>query len=213
MLHEVMQPLTAAMNYLGGLALRLKQDGRPHELVEAAECSGHAVQKAVGLIRRMCSFVNKGLIETEPASLQGMIERARADLGLPDEGALELSIEIEPGADVINVDRILFELVLTNLLTNAAEAVPSGESVKVSIVSRKTEDAIMIEVTDTGCGVSADVHPNLFLLTFTTKEDGSGLGLPLCKLIVEAHGGELFAGAPTPLGTTFFLTIPTPAAA
>jgi two-component system sensor kinase FixL len=213
MLHEVMQPLTTAMNYLGPLARRLEQEGHDHDLAQAAECSANAVRKAVDLIRRMRSFVTKGLVETEPASLRAMVERVCADLGLPAERALDLSTEFGPGAELVDVDPILFELVLTNLLTNAAEAVPLGERVRVCVVSRKLENAVMIEVTDTGPGVTAEVHPNLFQLTFTTKEDGSGLGLPLCKLIVEAHGGELFAGAPTPLGTTFFITVPAAAGA
>ncbi len=121
-----------------------------------------------------------------------------------------MHVSSDSGAEMIEVDPILFPLVLSNLMINAVEAVPKDQVAKVSCVSQRLNDTIIVEFTDEGPGISPEDFPNLFVPTFTTKPHGSGLGLPLCKLIVEAHGGDFTVGAPTPLGTCFFVTIPIP---
>jgi len=109
---------------------------------------------------------------------------------------------------LVVVDRVQIQQCLINLLRNAVEAMEKveGQQKVLSIVSRREGAAILIEIRDTGCGL---VNPaSIFDAFFTTKDSGMGMGLAICRSIIEAHGGRLWASQNDGTGTTFRFTLP-----
>jgi PAS domain S-box-containing protein len=108
--------------------------------------------------------------------------------------------------DPIVVDKEKMKRVFVNIIKNAVAAMPKGG--KLTISSRKTDDAVEISFTDTGVGMSKEVLEKLWTPFFTTKAKGLGLGLPICKRIVEAHDGKITVNSVLNKGTTFTVTVP-----
>jgi signal transduction histidine kinase len=104
------------------------------------------------------------------------------------------------------VDKEKMKRVFVNIIKNAVAAMPKGG--KLTISSRKTDDAVEISFTDTGVGMSKEVLEKLWTPFFTTKAKGLGLGLPICKRIVEAHDGKITVNSVLNKGTTFTVTVP-----
>ncbi len=211
--HELNQPLTAATNSVNA-ARRLiakngqRQDGRIGEIMsEAAE----QTLRAGHIIRRLRDFLGRGEAERRPENVVAMIEDA-SELALT--GAKTLGVKVrysfDPRASFVFVDRIQIQQVLFNLMRNAVEAMAASDrrelEVKTSLLG---DEGIEIAVTDTGPGLSREVADSLFQPFVSTKRNGMGLGLSICRSIVEAHGGRLSAAPNQPRGAVFRLTLPT----
>jgi two-component system sensor kinase FixL len=207
--HEVNQPLAAATNYIHASARRLRQQGEGHdEVLAMIEHAGRETVKAGEIIRRMRSFITTGKIAGRRESLAAMIDRATSMLVCPDGGEVELTVAIAPGADLVIAERIQIEQVITNLLGNACEALDGRQHRRIAIAAARTGDEIVVRIEDNGPGLSDYALARLFEPLFTTKEDGIGLGMPICKTIVEAHGGRLWAETPAAGGACFCLSLP-----
>lgn len=144
----------------------------------------------------------------QPSSIKQVVGLARELLA---EDAIRrdvrLDVTIEPDLPSIALDRVQIQQVLVNLMRNGLEAGYHGTSrARLSIDARREGAAIQIAVRDNGPGlVSTD---RVFEPFFTTKADGMGMGLAICKSIVEAHGGRLWAEASEPTGAAFIFTLP-----
>lgn len=211
--HDLVQPLTAAINYLHATSSLLKGMEGTADSLAMIERACTQTMKAVEIIRRMRSFAVDGKVNGTRQSLRQMIVRVRADLLIHDRLDTELIILIGRDANCVVGDRIQLELVLTNLLANAADAVKDRSFRRVEIDSRRKGDEIEVRVCDSGPGLTDETHARLFDPLFTTKARGAGLGLPICKAIVEAHGGRLWADAHSRHGTVFHMTLPAAACA
>jgi signal transduction histidine kinase len=106
----------------------------------------------------------------------------------------------------IKVDMDKLERVFVNLIKNAIDAMPNGGT--ISIVSMEANDHLQLSFTDTGTGIPDDVLPKIFSPLFTTKAQGMGFGLAICKRIVEAHDGTITVQTEKAKGTTFTVTLP-----
>lgn len=211
--HEINQPLTTIGNYARSL-LRRHSDGRltPAALVEACSEIGSEAERAGGIVRRIRHFARKRAAVREEVDLADLAEEARRLIHGMLVQAPEIVIE-NAAAERCRAwaDGPQLQQVLLNLLKNAIDAgrdePPGRQRIRVRIEA--VERRLWLHVIDRGCGIAADQMPHLFESFFTTKADGLGLGLSICKSIVEAHGGRLSAHPNTDgPGMTFSVSLP-----
>lgn len=214
--HELNQPLTAIANYTSGAAARLKLSSARHEpppigdLIELMEKTSRQAERAGQVIRRIRGFVKRSDPIRKPIDAATIISET---IGLAEIDARErgqsIRVEIAPDLPVLNVDPILIEQVLLNLIKNGLEAMrDSAEKTLVVTVKMSDSQQITFGVTDRGPGVPAAIRDRLFDSFYTTKTDGMGMGLNICRSIIESHQGRLwFEDNPTG-GCTFRFTLP-----
>ncbi len=207
--HEVNQPLTAMANYLNGVR-RLLAAGRQDSALQAMDRIAEQAERARQLIQRLRAMVRKGETEQRPEDLAKIIEEASA-LALVGVGsALKLEIHVAPDAAAGVIDKIQIQQVLLNLMRNAAEAMAGQAHRALTVSTARLGDRVEISVGDNGPGLPETVRTRLFQPFVTTKPSGMGVGLSVCRTIVEAHGGELRAEDLPGGGTVFRLTVARP---
>jgi two-component system, LuxR family, sensor kinase FixL len=205
--HEVNQPLTAMANYLSG-ARRLLAAGNQQGVEQVLERIAAQGDRAHQIIQRLRDFVNKRETEKRVESLLKTIEEA-SGLALIGVGqGLKLDIRVDDGAAEAVIDKIQIQQVLLNLIRNATEAMAESVHRELSITTARAGDMVEISVADTGPGLPESVRARLFQPFVSTKPNGMGVGLSVCRTIVEAHGGELRAEDGDGGGTVFLLTVP-----
>ncbi len=207
--HELSQPLTAATNYIHACAGRLRDRGEGCEdLLAMIEQAAHQTVKAGEIIRRMRSFIVTGKITGRRENLGAMIDKARSGPVCPDGAEVEIVTAIEPDARFVFADRIQIEQVLAIILANACEALDGCPVRRIAIDAARLDEEVVVRIRDSGPGLSDDALARLFEPLFTTKAGGMGLGMPICKAIVEAHGGRLWAESPAGGGALFGVALP-----
>ena len=209
--HEVNQPLTAATNYLGAGQLLLARDNRP--ATERArgnyDKAAEQVERAAQLVRRLREFGRKGESVRRPEPIGKLIDEAAALalIGARDSG-IKVRLRIAPQLPDVAVDRIQVQQVVVNLIRNAVEAMESERRELTVSAAPDGDGGIAIRVADTGPGLAPQVAQRLFLPFVTTKPQGLGIGLSICRSIVEAHGGELRTEPNPGGGTVFAFSLP-----
>jgi signal transduction histidine kinase len=202
--HEVRNPLNSMKLTLQLLDRRLKK-GAPvtHEIQEALR----EIDRLDMIVGRLLAFGRPGMINRQVQNVMPLIEQAARMVQEP-AGQKKVRINIqkpEPDA-AADVDGPQIVQVLINLLLNAIDASPSSGTVQVDVALAETE--VRIVVTDQGGGIPEESKPHVFDAYYTTKPNGSGLGLAVSREIVANHGGSLdFETRPS--GTTFILALPT----
>jgi PAS domain S-box-containing protein len=210
--HELNQPLAAAGSYLQALR-RLLDRGDTDSLdraKSAAETAMGEVRRTGEIIRSLRAFVKKADPERRVESLATLIEEANA-LALAAARERGVVVQFRPAFDLphVLVDKVQIQQVLVNLLRNAVEAMEASPRRRISIEVGSGEDGLTtVAVIDTGPGIAPEVAKRLFQPFVTTKSQGMGVGLSLCRAIVEAHGGRLWAEPNPEGGTIFRFTIP-----
>ncbi len=210
--HEVNQPLTAAANYLQTGKLILGKDGErtKEKLLESIEKASGQVLRAIQIIRRLREFVKKSETDQTAEDLAKVIEEASALalLGVKERG-VKVQLRPAPPLDPVFIDKVQIQQVVVNLMRNAVEAMENSERRELSVeLSVVPENLVKVSVTDTGPGISPEVRERLFQPFVTSKAQGMGIGLSICRSIVRAHGGELWV-APNPEGGEIFsFTVP-----
>ena len=205
--HEVNQPLTAMASYLGGVR-RLLAAGNEQGVQQAIERIGEQANRAQQIIQRLRDFVNKRETERRVESLSKTIEEA-SSLALIGIGrGLKLDVRVADDASEAVIDKIQIQQVLLNLMRNAAEAMAGSARRELSVATTRVGDMVEVSVVDTGPGLPEAVRARLFEPFVTTKPAGMGVGLSVCRTIVEAHGGELRAEDGEEGGTSFLFTVP-----
>ena len=205
--HEINQPLTAIANYLS--AARDMMDG---DLAENREFFQEALQESVSeslragtIVRRLREFVSRGEINRRVLSIAQVVEDATVlgTIGAQEKG-VEFSIDIAPDTNHVFVDRVQIQQVMVNLMRNAIEAVSDSAEKKLHIgVTSIDDERVEISVSDTGSGIDQELGERIFDPFASTKGAGMGLGLSICRTILEAHGGTIRA-EPNPGGGTIF---------
>ena len=201
--HELNQPLSAISNYCNGMISRQKSGNLSEEaLLGALEKTAHQAQRAGQVIHRIRSFVKRSEPNRTLADVSDIVSEA-VELGSIElkRHNVRLSHHVAARLPQIHVDSILIEQVLINLMKNSAESIANAERpphqrmVELRVVPRKIEGADVIEfsVQDTGRGLSPEVLDKLFQAFFSTKSEGMGIGLNLCRSIVESHHGRMQA--------------------
>lgn len=210
--HEINQPLTAIASYLKGCGLILdRMQGQEVETLKlAVDEAAEEALRAGEVIRQLREFVARGESEHRVEDLQRLVEEASA-LGLV--GAKEKGVQVEfdfpAGSPQVIVNRVQIQQVLINLLRNAVEAMHGIQQRTLTISARIVQKGTMVQVSvkDTGSGISPDVLSKLFKPFTTTKKSGMGVGLSICRTIVESHGGKIWADSTPGEGTTFHFTL------
>lgn len=208
MAHELSQPLSAATNYIETSAQAMRECFASIQQVAATiENAGRQTARAIELVRRMRSFIMTGTVKKQPEDLAQMVAGAWESLGAPRE--VTLFTEIAPEAAIVQVERIHFEAVIANLLLNAVQAMQTEPAPRIRVHAHVEGGKIQVRVEDSGPGITEAIFACLFEPLFTTRADGTGLGLPICQTLVEAHGGAIWAErAETGRGAVFVVTLP-----
>ncbi|WP_352694182.1 PAS domain S-box protein [Mesorhizobium sp. M0663] len=209
--HEINQPLTAITNYLKGsrrLLEKSTEDNAPM-LREAVEKAAEQALRAGDVIRHLRDFVARGESERQVERLPTLIEEASS---LALVGAKEIDVRVsyklDPAADLVLTDRIQIQQVLLNLMRNAVEAMQGVPRRELQIITIARDDGMAeVSVIDTGKGLTPEVSAQLFQPFVTTKKQGMGVGLSICRTIVESHGGHIWAEAMPAGGTAFRFTL------
>jgi PAS domain S-box-containing protein len=210
--HEVNQPLAAVVN-AAGACLRWLDGGTPN-LDEARRALDWIIKegnRASEVIRRVRALVNKTDIEKVPLDVNDIVREAIALVQREmDSHRVSLRMELALALPMILADRVQLQQVIINLVMNGIEAMQSvtDRPRELVIRSQQAETGVLVTVIDTGVGIFAENADRLFNAFFTTKSSGMGMGLSICRSIVEAHGGRLWVTANVPHGATFQFTLP-----
>jgi signal transduction histidine kinase len=200
--HELNQPLTAINNYCNGMVSRIKsRQISEDDLLGALEKTAKQAQRAGQIIQRIRAFVKRSEPNRTPSEVSVMVseavELAEIELRRYNVRLSHYTATLPP----LVVDPILIEQVLVNLLKNAAEAIvqaqrpPQERRVELQVLPGTVEGRTVVEftVTDTGRGIPPEVMERLYEAFHTTKAEGMGIGLSLCRSIVESHQGRMKA--------------------
>lgn len=212
--HEINQPLTAISNYLRGCQRLLEriEDPASPMLRDAIGKAADQALRAGDIIRRLREFVARGDSERRVENLPKLIEDAStlALIGARDNN-IAVAFRIDPTVDLVIADRIQIEQVLVNLIRNAVDVLAEFDGPRaIDIEARAAADGMArVSVADTGGGLAPEVARQLFQPFVTTKQKGMGLGLSICRTIVEAHGGRIWVEARPRGGTIFHFTLRT----
>lgn len=208
--HELNQPLTATANYLRACQ-RLFDSNAPDmgRVREAVTLAAEQTLRSGQIIRRLRDFVTRGETEKQPESTVKLVEEASALalVGVKEHG-VAVRLRLDPRLPRILVDRVQVQQVLLNLIRNAIEAMSGMPRRQLTVAAEAQPGAVEFSVTDTGAGLAPEVAAQLFTPFVTTKRSGMGVGLSICRTIVEAHGGHIRAESNPTGGTIFRFTIP-----
>src|SRR5258707_10442688 len=211
--HEVNQPLAAVVN-AAAACRRWLDRGTPNldEARSAVDWIVNEGNRASEVIRRVRALANKTDIEKVPLDVNDV---AREVISLVQRelvsNQVSLQMGLAPALPTILGDRIQLQQVIINLVMNGIEAMQSVTDRPRELVIRSRQDEtkqVLVSVADCGVGISAENADRLFNAFFTTKSSGMGMGLSICRSIIEAHGGPLCATASLPYGATFQFTLP-----
>jgi two-component system sensor kinase FixL len=209
--HELNQPLTALGNFISGAKRLAEREGTGSSpLAEALNAAEEGALRAGEIVRRLRELVSHGTVSVIVEHLPKLIADASV-LAFVDAQALGVRhrLELDPAAKWVRVDRIQIQQVLINLIRNAVEAMEGAVDREV-VISTRTADGDMVEVAveDTGGGIAPEHIDSLFSQFMTTKSGGMGIGLPISRTIVEAHGGHIWGGNRPGGGAVFRFTLP-----
>jgi PAS domain S-box-containing protein len=203
--HELNQPLTAIGNYSEGTLARLGTGALPpDELRTALAKVGQQAQRAGAIIRRIREFVKRSEPRRRPTPATRIVDDAIAFAEIEaNKKGIAIFAHIAPGLPPLDVDPILIEQVLLNLLKNALDAMGAAtvRRIDVHVTAGPGEGQAEMRVVDRGCGIAPEQVSNLFQPFFSTKAEGMGMGLNICRSIVEFHHGRIYVDPnPEPAG-------------
>jgi C4-dicarboxylate-specific signal transduction histidine kinase len=212
--HEVVQPIAAARNNARAGLHFLELS--PPNLGKAKEAFDHVVaevDRAGDIIHRIKDHVKKGLPKMDRFDVNEAIRNAIIlTRGEVVKIGASIQTQLAEPSPFSRGDRVQIQQVMVNLIVNAVQAMGGDDNSRRELqISTETDEAewVRVGVRDTGPGLAPESLPRLFEPFYTTKAEGTGMGLAICRSIVEAHGGRLWATACEPHGTLFQFTIPT----
>ena len=205
--HELNQPLLAIAGYMKGSRRLLEGSAEESSNLvrDALDKAGDQALRAGQIIRRLRDFVARGDSERRIEGVKKLIEEASALalVGTKDQG-VRVRFQFDPAVDPVLVDKVQIQQVLLNLLRDAVEAMGAAQRRELTIsTATDDDDMIAISVADTGSGIAPEIASQLFQPFITSKAHGMGVGLSICRTIVEAHGGRITV-EPNPAGGTIF---------
>jgi two-component system sensor kinase FixL len=210
--HELNQPLAAIVNYVQATRRMLQASNEPPSprILETMDKAVAQAARAGEIIQHLRSFIRKGETERSTEDLSKMVEEATA-LGLvgAKESGIKVQIDLSPEPLPVFIDKVQIQQVVFNLIRNSVDALADSDPRELTVITRRAECGMALAaVSDSGPGLAQTVAEQLFQPFVTTKEKGMGLGLSICRSIVEAHGGRLWATSNPIRGVTFQFSIP-----
>jgi PAS domain S-box-containing protein len=207
--HEVNQPLAAIV--ANSHACQRWLESTPPNL-ERARITAERITRDANAAAEVVSRIRALFRQTLQARAYSTLEPVVAEVtrwveDLARKNGVSIAIDVDSALPPISIDKVQIQQVLINLLRNAVEAMQAMDAPRrIDLRARKDGAAVLVEVRDRGCGIE---HPEkIFNAFFTTKGSGMGMGLPICRSIVESHGGRLWAENNEDGGATFLFTLP-----
>ena len=209
--HELNQPITAVANYVETVRdmLATPDPAQIPMIVEALDDAVAEAMRAGQIVRRLRDFVARGEIEKTVEKLPALVMEASA-FGLigAREQSVETRFDLDPATSMVLVDKIQIQQVLINLLRNAVEAMADAPVRKLRVTSREDPSGfVQVSIADTGPGVEPEIAAQLFTAFISSKSEGMGLGLSICRTIVEANGGRIWYEPGKDGGALFHFTL------
>lgn len=219
--HEINQPLTAVSNFARAAKRILdRPDSDPAEALALVDRIAEQAQRAGRIIRRMRRLIERGQINTAPLDINSIVRQAVEYYIGPDERDLAIVLDLSEDLPRVMADQIQIQQVIVNLLRNAHEAV-NGQTHDVHIETEITptpsirlqarpanEQEVLVTVSDRGPGLPAELSDALFEPFVTGTPGGFGVGLAICRSIINAHGGRIWADNGPDGGAEFHFTLP-----
>jgi two-component system sensor kinase FixL len=206
--HEVSQPLTAISNYAA--ACMQLADKAPERVKPLLQSLNEQAVRAADIIRDLRASIAQHESEKHAEDIEEVLERAvRLALAAGSEPVPVIVRRFSPAVSSAFIDRVQIEQVVFNLVRNAIEAISDWPRRTLTLATALTSDGMIeVSVMDTGPGLAPEIQSRLFEPFVTTKPRGLGIGLSICRVIVESHGGSLRADVNPGGGTAFRFTIP-----
>lgn len=207
--HELNQPLTVAANYLAMIEHGFET--RPDQVKNYAQRAAEKVLEAGKTIRAVRNYAADGAVQRRPEQVHKLVVTALSamfDFAAPNTITITNAV---PKDLTVLVDARMIDHAIANIVRNAVEALGDQPDARIEISARQKGDTVFLEIADNGPGVSDDLALNLFSPFLTTKEKGTGLGLPLCRTMVEANGGKIRLIRHPNQGALFCIALPSAA--
>ena len=212
MAHELNQPLTAVMNYVQASRRTLESagDGASDKVADYMDKAVAQAARAGEIIRGLRKFVEKGEADRSFEDINVIVEEAsRLALAGSAVESIVFDTDLADELPFVLVDKIQIQQVVFNLVRNAVEALADSEDRNLTVETRLEEEgSVEVAVCDSGPGLSEEISGRLFQSFVTTKPEGMGVGLSICRSIVEDHGGRLWAEPNRERGMTFRFALP-----
>lgn len=221
--HEINQPLSAISNYARAARRFLTGEvSDPDKAAASLDKVAEQAQRAGEIIKRMRQLVAQGQVDRRPEDINDLVREAvqQTHIGIEDAG-VAVVLDLADGLPLVQADRVQVQQVVINLLKNAHEAIVgsehpamrvstalNGSRGTISLTAAHLEGEVTVSIGDTGTGLAAEIFDNLFQPFRTTKPTGIGIGLAVCKSIVEAHDGRIWAENRPGGGAEFHFTLP-----
>ena len=206
--HELNQPLAAIVNYADGAARLVDTaQGGAALLSEALQGISDAAHNASILLRNLRQMTTRRPVESAPFNLKEVVAESIRLVSIVAHSTVEFTDQV-PVEYTIKGDRIQVEQVLINVLRNACDAMETSGARNVTITAFESQDQIVVSVIDTGAGVTLEAAETMFALAESTKRDGMGVGLSICRTILDNLGGRIWLETSDATGTEMRFSLP-----
>ena len=210
--HEIKNPLSVIRMNMDLLAEDMTPEltARNPRLAHKVDVVQQQCTRLENLLNDFLKFARLQNLELTPGNLNEQITRV-IDLFLAqaDDASVEIQCYLDPDLPSVMLDASTIQAALVNLVKNGIEAMPDGGQLMARTYVTRT--GVALDLIDSGCGMDENTALNMFDAFYSTKDDGSGLGLPTARKIIEAHGGLIGVQSETGAGTKFTLEFPMPA--
>lgn len=205
--HELRQPLSAIVNYTAGIRMLEPTANLAGRLVEALQGIDEAAQRAAGVVQHLRELTGRRKPAQTAFDLKLAVEECVRLVRASTSPEIKFDVQV---ADVMTLtaDRIQLQQVIINLLLNAAAATMHSDRRLVTIIACRQDGTVKVSVADTGTGVTREVAESIFTWSHSSKIDGMGLGLSICRTILEMHGGRIWLEKTDADGSEFSFMVP-----
>jgi two-component system, LuxR family, sensor kinase FixL len=205
--HELNQPLTAILNYTNA-CIEIAEEHGDKEMTAILSKAAEQASRAGNIIRRLRGFLEKRGPKIVAEDVVRVVDEAiRLGQINAAERGIKLRVSIERGLPLVLIDRVQIQQVLINLIKNAAEAMEASPTRELKVAIARHGELVQVSVSDTGPGIAPQIAEKLFNPFVTTKATGMGMGLAICRGIIESHRGQLLLESNAEGGATFRFTL------
>lgn len=205
--HELRNPLGAIKNaayYVKGKVAKSELAHKEPRVIEFLNIMDDEIDTSNQIINDLLGLSRVGKPSVLPAQIKNVIEDALSPTTIPE--SIKLIKKLDTELPQIEIDASQIHQVLVNMITNAVQAMPEGG--KLTIAAKEKENFLEVKIADTGCGIPEEAVGKIFDPLFTTKAKGIGLGLAVCKTIIDQHEGNIAVKSQAGKGTTFTISLP-----
>lgn len=205
--HELRNPLGAIKNavyYVKGKVAKSELGQKEPRVIEFLDIADDEVNSSNKIINDLLGFSRVGKPAVSPSRIKGVIDDALSHLTIPEN--IEMVKKLDADLPEVNIDTDQIRQVLVNMIMNAMQAMPEGGRLTISV--RERDKFLEVEISDTGCGIPKEAIGKIFDPLFTTRAKGIGLGLAVCKAVIERHEGNIEVESEVGKGATFTIRLP-----